>query len=131
MKNKNKSHSVGSYGEQRAVNYLRIRGYTVKERNYRAGHHEIDIIASRLGVLAFVEVKARSYHREELDIAPPPRIAVHSDKQRFTRQAARQYLYEHPSSKKPRMDLIEVWVDADSPKGRFRTLRINHMKGAY
>lgn len=131
MKNQNKSHSVGAYGEQRAVNYLRLRGYTVKERNYRAGHHEIDIIASRFGVLAFVEVKARSYHRDEFDTAPPPRIAVRSDKQRFTRQAARQYLFEHPSKKKPRMDLIEIWVDADSPQGCFRTLRINHMKGAY
>ena len=131
MKSKNKSHSVGSYGEQRAVNYLRLRGYTVKERNYRAGHHEIDIIASRFGVLAFVEVKARSYRRDEIDTAPPPRIAVRSDKQRFTRQAARQYLYEHSSKKKPRMDLIEIWVDADSRQGRFRTLQIKHMKGAY
>ena len=126
-----KSRSVGAYGEQVAVHYLRLHGYTVKERNYRSGHHEIDVIASRFGILAFVEVKARSYRADELDTAPPPRLAVRSDKQRFTRQAARQYLFEHPTNRKPRMDVIEIWMENTDGSRKPRILKIHHMKGAY
>ena len=134
MKAKNnpqKSRSVGALGEACAVRYLRLHGYTVKARNYRAGHHEIDVVAARLGVIAFVEVKARSYRAEELDTAPPPRTAVHAEKQRFTRQAARQYLREHPTNQKPRMDVIEIWFSADNGRRKPKILKIHHMKGAY
>jgi len=90
----NKSHSIGEFGERYAARYLRLRGYTVLERNYRAGHHEIDIIAANLTTIAFVEVKTRSYSPEEIELLPPPGTAVKADKQRFTRLAARQYLFE-------------------------------------
>ena len=35
---------IGDFGEKAAVHYLRMHGYTVKERNYRAGKYEIDVI---------------------------------------------------------------------------------------
>ena len=69
---------IGDFGEQRAVNYLRLRGYTVKERNYRAGHYEIDIIAQRWNEIAFVEVKTRTYKAQDIETAPPPGNAVKS-----------------------------------------------------
>ena len=133
MKNKPfKSRSVGEFGERYAVHYLRRHGYTVKEKNYRAGHHEIDIGATTWSSVVFVEVKARSYRPEELDVLPPPGHAVNADKQRFTRQAARQYLFEHPTKKKPRMDVIELWLEASSDaEKKPRVLRIRHIKGAY
>ena len=123
---------IGDFGEQKAVNYLRLRGYTVKERNYRAGHYEIDIIASRFRELAFVEVKTRTYSNpEEIETLPPPGNAVKRDKQRFTRQAAKQYLYEHPSNKRPRMDVIEVWLVRDEKNNKTKVAKINHIKAAY
>ena len=123
---------IGDWGEQYAVNYLRWHGYTVRERNYRAGHHEIDVIASRFGWLVFVEVKARSYRPDELDSLPPPKVAVKRDKQSYTRQAARQYLFEHPTKKKPRMDVIEVWLEkSNTPDKKPKLLRIHHIPGAY
>ena len=131
MKKNPKSHAVGSFGERYAARYLRFRGYTVKERNYRAGHHEIDIVATSWKTIAFVEVKARSYQRGEMDTMPPPGHAVNADKRRFTRQAARQYLYEHPTGKKPRMDVIEIWVEASDGSQKPKVLKIHHMKGAY
>ena len=127
----NKSHSIGEFGERYAARYLRLHGYTVKERNYRAGHHEIDIIAANFTTIAFVEVKTRSYSPEEVELLPPPRVAVRVDKQRFTRMAARQYLYEQRTSKKPRMDVIEIWVEASESGKRPRVLKLHHMKGAY
>lgn len=134
MKRKNnpqKSHSIGSLGERRAARYLMLRGYTIKARNYRAGHHEIDIVATRLGEIVFVEVKARSYRADELETAPPPRTAINADKIRFTRAAARQYLFEHPTNKKPRMDVIELWFEDEASSKRPRLLRVHHIRGAY
>ena len=55
-----KSHDLGRKSEQLAAQYLQARGYTILERNYRVGHKEVDLIVSRNGVIAFVEVKARA-----------------------------------------------------------------------
>lgn len=50
----------GIEAEEIAANYLRGKGYIIRERNWRAGKTiEIDIIAEKNGVIAFVEVKAR------------------------------------------------------------------------
>ena len=46
----------GRWGEQTAATYLEANGYTILERNFHTAHGEIDIIASKAGVLTFVEV---------------------------------------------------------------------------
>ncbi|MBT4769205.1 MAG: YraN family protein [Rhodospirillaceae bacterium] len=40
--------------------WLRLKGYRILEKNWRCSSGEIDIIARRGRVLAFIEVKARS-----------------------------------------------------------------------
>ena len=122
---------IGDFGEQIAVHYLRRRGYTVKERNWRAGKAEIDVIAASLFDLAFVEVKTRSYDEGDWKNAPPPGLAVHTEKQRLTRYAAGQYLSLHPTKKRPRMDVIEVWLAKDDRAKKPRVLKSHHMKAAY
>lgn len=129
MKTSNKS--TGDFGEARAVAYLRRRGYIVMERNYRTGHYEIDIIARRWNEIAFVEVKTRTYEINGIDLAPPPGNAVKRDKQYFTRRAAQQYLFEHPTRRKPRMDVIEVWLLKQENSKRPKVYKIRHLKGAY
>jgi putative endonuclease len=52
-------HELGRAAEALAAAYLERRGWTILERNWRAGHKEIDIIARRADTVAFVEVKAR------------------------------------------------------------------------
>jgi len=132
MKQFQTAKEIGDFGEAKAVHYLRWHGYTVKERNWRAGKGEIDVIATTLRDVVFVEVKTRTYRSQsELDSAPPPRTAVHAEKQRLTRQTARAYLFEHPTKKQPRMDVIEVWLIRDSDGKRPRVARIHHIKAAY
>ena len=122
---------IGDFGEQKAVNYLRLRGYTVKERNWFAGKHEIDIIAAGFRDLVFVEVKTRTYDPKAWENAPPPSLAVHTSKQGFTRRAATEYLHLHPTRKQPRMDVIEVWLSKPENGKKPKVLRINHLKAAY
>ena len=54
------AHELGRRSEAIACEYLIARGWQLVERNYRAGHKEIDIIARRALTIAFVEVKARA-----------------------------------------------------------------------
>ena len=131
MQTSETTKQIGNFGERIAVRYLHLHGYTVKERNWRSGHMEIDIIAANFKTLAFVEVKTRTYTKETIHEAPPPSSAVKSEKQRLTRRAAKDYLWQHPTKKKPRMDVIEVWLIRDETTDKAKVAKINHIKAAY
>ena len=51
--------TLGSRGEQIAVDHLTGLGFTVLARNHRTRHGEIDAVAYRDRLLVFVEVKTR------------------------------------------------------------------------
>ena len=57
----------GAWGERVAARRLRVRGWWIVERRYRAGGGEIDLVARRGQVLAICEVKTRT----ALDARPP------------------------------------------------------------
>ena len=48
----------GAIGEERAAEYLRGRGWDILARNVRSRRGEVDLVAGRDDLLAFVEVKA-------------------------------------------------------------------------
>ncbi|MBY0110227.1 MAG: YraN family protein [Candidatus Babeliaceae bacterium] len=50
----------GYYAEQMVVDYLTQQGYGICARNYTIRAGEIDIIACKAEVVAFIEVKMRS-----------------------------------------------------------------------
>lgn len=54
-----KAYRMGHAAEWRAVWRLRLAGYAIVMRRYKTRLGEIDIVARRGNVLAFVEVKAR------------------------------------------------------------------------
>ena len=49
---------TGNEGENRAAAYLEEKGFEIIERNWRTNRGEIDIIAVKNDILAFVEVKS-------------------------------------------------------------------------
>lgn len=96
-------NEFGQICEDRAAAYLMARGYTIRDRNWRLGHKEIDIIAQKDGVLAIVEVKARRNDRFG-DAAD----AVTDRKIRNLVQAANAYVRYHRLDFAVRFDLVTI-----------------------
>jgi putative endonuclease len=80
---------TGLSAESRAAAYLMAKGYRILARRFRTPQGEIDIVARRRQLLAFVEVKAR----RSLDEAA---YAVTPRQQQRIIGAAQAWLMTHP-----------------------------------
>ena len=136
-------HEIGihgySHGNMRTMTRTQIAkeimdtqsGYVILDTRTQEEYDGADIVATTLRDVAFIEVKTRSYDADEWQNAPPPGLAVHPEKQRLTRMAANSYLHAHPTKKRPRMDVIEVWLSREQSGKPPRVLKIHHIKAAY
>lgn len=61
----------GASGEWLAAMALRLKGWRIVDRNFRCPMGEIDVIARKGDLIAFVEVKARASEQEALDAVSP------------------------------------------------------------
>jgi putative endonuclease len=95
---------IGSQGEDLAVSYLMRRKYKILCRNYRCRFGEIDIIACRKKIIAFIEVKTR-----RSATFGSPQEAIHRAKQRTIVRVAMRYMQEHRiQDAHARFDVIAV-----------------------
>lgn len=122
---------VGRYGESVACFYLQSKKYKILEQNYYASHNEIDIIAENKKYIIFVEVKSRSLDPAKDPVFGTPAMAVTPSKQKRTIAAAKAYLLEHPTSKAPRLDVIEVYLSKSRSGSPSDVLKINHIEDAF
>ena len=106
--------TVGAYGEEVAVRYLRRAGYRIRHRNWKAGHYELDIVAVGDGHTVIVEVKTRRLTEEFADRFGTPASAVTPEKQRRIMGAAAQYRVRNRLRLPLRFDIIEVYLDPQS-----------------
>ena len=81
----------GHLAEAAAAALLLIKGYRLLSRRYKTPLGEIDLIAKRGRVVAFVEVKARPTRREALD-------AVGRGAEKRIVDAADLWLAKHPQA---------------------------------
>ncbi len=118
-----RERSLGAWGEEQAARFLRRRGWRIVERNYSVRQGEVDLIAQKGGVLAFVEVKLR-----RSDAFAEAREFVTGAKQQRVMTAASLYLASHESEAQPRFDVIEVYAPAGE-----KTLfpKIVHLENAF
>lgn len=92
-KNKSGNRTIGAFGEDAVVDFIRVRGLTLLDRNWRIREGEIDIIAKLDdGTLVFIEVKTRT------SVAfGHPLEAISSDKARRLQRLALAWLATHQS----------------------------------
>ena len=81
--------NTGLSAETRAAAWLMAKGYRILARRFKTPYGEIDLVALRRGLVAFVEVKARA----TLDDAA---YAVTPRQQKRIIDAAQAWLMAHP-----------------------------------
>ena len=97
---------LGRWGEAKAAELLRQRGYTIVAAGYHCRFGEIDLIATTDKYLCFIEVKLRKN-----DSFAPGRAAVDRRKQQKLRTTADCWLAEHPDmGLQPRFDVAELYA---------------------
>ncbi len=109
-------------GENFAAKQLAKKGYKIVYRNYDVGFAEIDLVAEKKGIIAFVEVKQRKTAAFGL-----PCQAVGTEKQRKIRRAAEHYLMKNKTEKQPRFDVMEIYGVCDG----MEKPRARHIENAF
>ena len=108
---------VGSNYEQLAAEYLKAKGMTILEMNYRNRGGEIDIIVKDGEYICFVEVKYRTTNRWG-----SPLEAVNYRKQQQIRKVALYYLMRHG---------LNEWTPCRFDVVAFEGDEITHIENAF
>lgn len=101
-----KSNELGKWGEEVAVEYLRKKGYAIRDRNWHIGTtHDIDIIATTPDeeTIVFIEVKTR--RGEEISTAED---AITPQKIRNLGRCANAYVKMNNIQHELRFDIIVI-----------------------
>ncbi len=96
-------------GESYTTEYLVKNGYTILCRNYRKPCGEIDVIACKGDIIAFVEVKTRKLGSLQSGIE-----AVDYRKKGKIIKTADWYFAENGMELQPRYDIAEVTITPDN-----------------
>ena len=98
--------AFGNEGESLAAEYLRRKGMTIREKQVRTEHGEIDLVCEQDGELVFVEVKTR-----QTDTSGPPEASITPSKFRSMKKCAEAYVMERALEAKPwRLDVVSIWL---------------------
>lgn len=111
-------NTTGAAGEALAREYLVREGYAIYEQNKRIGA-EIDIIAFKDNIVAFVEVKTRTER-----LTDPMQVVTARQRARICR-AADTFIRTREIVHEPRFDIIIVNILPDG------THTVTHYPGAY
>lgn len=114
------TNQFGELGERIAARYLERSGWLIVARRFRSGRRDIDLIAQRGDLIAFVEVKARSG-----DEFGDPVEAVNHRKQRELTKSAQTWIDRHGRAGEAyRFDVMGILM-------KERRVFIRHVPGAF
>ena len=114
------TQAFGELGERIAERWLARQGWRVVHRRYRSGHRDIDLVVEREGMIAFVEVKARSG-----DQFGDPVEAVNWRKRRELERSALRWISRHGRADESyRFDVVGILV-------RGRRVLVRHVENAF
>jgi putative endonuclease len=112
------ARAQGDVGEDDAVEWLRLQGYRIVDRNVTSHAGELDAVARDGDTLCFVEIKAR--------VSSPfggALAAVDGDKRRRLARAARAYLARTPWDGPCRFDVLAIDLADEAAEPRFTLLQ--------
>lgn len=112
-------NETGQIGEILAANYLKSKGYTVLETNWRFKNLEADIIACIGDTMVVAEVKTR-----KSNFFGEPETFVNKQKQRNLIKAAHEYIQRKELDLEVRFDIISVIMNSQGSK-------VNHIEAAF
>lgn len=115
----------GRAGEDLAAALLEQNGYHILARNFHCRGGELDIVAAKGEILAFVEVRTR---RSGAMVSPAESVTAAKRKKLVS--AAYAFLEEHPDlqqTMQPRFDLVLVEAVGEDPK----TWQTEHLADAF
>lgn len=110
-----KNSKIGEDGEQMACDFLLSRGHQILDRNWRAGHLELDIVTEAPDGLHFIEVKART-----APVTTSVQDQVNVVKQKRISAAALQYMHKnHLNAGEVFFDVVSVLFDGPKTVVRY------------
>ncbi|MEP7110989.1 MAG: YraN family protein [Ferruginibacter sp.] len=101
---------TGKTGEAMGISWLLVRGYTIKEKNWRYSRWEVDAIAEKDSVLHFIEIKTRRSKKFGL-----PEERVGKKKILNLINAAEEYLYQNPQWKRIQFNILSILIIKNEP----------------
>lgn len=94
---------LGKQAEEISVTWLKAKGFELKQRNFKFGKNEIDIIAKKGEDLYFFEVKGKKYYPYCF-----PEDNVTRKKFASLRKVAEFYMQLHPDFRKVSFSVLSV-----------------------
>lgn len=96
-------NELGRWGEDLAAAFLEEKGYAIVERDWKSGHHDLDIVAKDGSTLVIVEVKTRRNR-----LYGNPEEAIDYRKRRSLLSAINHYAKSHRIYSSVRFDIISI-----------------------
>jgi putative endonuclease len=96
-------NELGRWGEDLAAAFLEEKGYELIERDWKSGHHDLDIVAKDGSTLVIVEVKTRRNR-----LYGNPEEAIDYRKRRSLLSAINHYTKSHRLYSNVRFDIISI-----------------------
>lgn len=100
------NHATGQAAEDKAADYLQKQGFKIVARNWHCAFGEIDIIATKKQLLAFIEVKYR-----KSSLLGGAAYSITPSKLLKIRRSIEYYLQQNPHKGDIRLDAVLIEGD--------------------
>ena len=111
-------NDLGKAGEEAAMEYLIRKGYTIRERNWKCNHLELDLVVEKNGGVIFVEVKTRT--NDDFN----PALVFSEAKGRKVIMAGKGYLRKYA------IQQLSIQIDVIFVTGTPDNFKIQHVENA-
>ena len=96
-------NELGKWGEEIAARFIEKNGYEILERDWKSGHHDLDIIARDEDTLVIIEVKTRRSR-----LYGDPEESIDHKKRLSLLSAINHYVKSHHINAPVRFDIISI-----------------------